>query len=251
MCSCSRGAQKLSSLCLSYVFISCVRYWKRGEDQGHFSSLSGFSVCWIFVILLLRRCRAFFENAFFFFFLLLPLMNGSVDLFQNIAWLQHVYSLCSCMLISIYITYLKDLYLHYLCNFHTCSMFTNFCCVRLSVWGQDIFFSVNPSVIWVSQSHISTWYVSLLQLRIYLYLSDILLNLVWWRKSLFVLHRLDLDVETSSSVFEGSECSSSLPRSPTDLTHHHDFDRLVVAYCFFLWRLGIDPSHTMGYQHMR
>ncbi|XP_063611958.1 uncharacterized protein LOC134785525 [Penaeus indicus] len=40
---------------------------------------------------------------------------------------------------------------------------------------------------------------------------------------------LDLDVDTSSSVFEGSECSSSLPRSPTDLTHHHDFDRLRMS----------------------
>ncbi|XP_071545387.1 uncharacterized protein RhoGAP102A isoform X2 [Panulirus ornatus] len=36
----------------------------------------------------------------------------------------------------------------------------------------------------------------------------------------------DLEVETSSSVFEGSECSSSLPRSPTDATQHHDFDRM-------------------------
>lgn len=38
-------------------------------------------------------------------------------------------------------------------------------------------------------------------------------------------HRLDLEADTGSSVFEGSECSSSLPRSPTDATHHHDFDR--------------------------
>ncbi|KAK8748139.1 hypothetical protein OTU49_016331 [Cherax quadricarinatus] len=39
----------------------------------------------------------------------------------------------------------------------------------------------------------------------------------------------DLEVDTSSSVFEGSECSSSLPRSPTDATHHHDFDRLRMS----------------------
>ncbi|XP_042209214.1 uncharacterized protein LOC121857291 [Homarus americanus] len=40
---------------------------------------------------------------------------------------------------------------------------------------------------------------------------------------------LDLEVDTSSSVFEGSECSSSLPRSPTDATHHHDFDRMRMS----------------------
>nr|XP_045599838.1 uncharacterized protein LOC123759068 isoform X3 [Procambarus clarkii] len=38
--------------------------------------------------------------------------------------------------------------------------------------------------------------------------------------------RQDLELETGSSVFGGSECSSSLPRSPTDASHHHDFDRL-------------------------
>ncbi|CAL4130521.1 unnamed protein product, partial [Meganyctiphanes norvegica] len=38
----------------------------------------------------------------------------------------------------------------------------------------------------------------------------------------------DLEIDTSSSVFEGSECSSSLPRSPTD-HFHHDFDRLRQA----------------------
>ncbi|XP_068219556.1 uncharacterized protein RhoGAP102A isoform X2 [Palaemon carinicauda] len=40
---------------------------------------------------------------------------------------------------------------------------------------------------------------------------------------------LDLDIDTSSSVFEGSECSSSLPRSPTDASHHHDFDRIRTS----------------------
>ncbi|KAK4290133.1 hypothetical protein Pmani_036952 [Petrolisthes manimaculis] len=40
--------------------------------------------------------------------------------------------------------------------------------------------------------------------------------------------QLDLEADTGSSVFEGSECSSSLPRSPTDATHHHDFDRARV-----------------------
>ncbi|XP_076060802.1 uncharacterized protein LOC143036847 isoform X2 [Oratosquilla oratoria] len=39
------------------------------------------------------------------------------------------------------------------------------------------------------------------------------------------MDELDLEIDTSSSVFEGSECSSSLPRSPTehhDLSHHHE-----------------------------
>ncbi|KAK7079247.1 hypothetical protein SK128_006074, partial [Halocaridina rubra] len=40
---------------------------------------------------------------------------------------------------------------------------------------------------------------------------------------------LDLEIDTSSSVFEGSECSSSLPRSPTDASHHHDFDRIRMS----------------------
>ncbi|KAK3858565.1 hypothetical protein Pcinc_035251 [Petrolisthes cinctipes] len=42
--------------------------------------------------------------------------------------------------------------------------------------------------------------------------------------------RLDVEADPGSSVFwfEDSEWSSSLPRSPTDATHHHYFDRALV-----------------------